>query len=82
MFLKNYHPSMITDLSAATHTLTYCQGNNENAICGGDAVGLFKFPGSSALFSSNTGTSRRGRRQTSDSGKNTRFANSFRRQIE
>jgi hypothetical protein len=39
------------DLSAATHTLTYCQGTDGKAVCGADAVSLFQFPSAAQHYS-------------------------------
>jgi hypothetical protein len=85
MFSKGYHPPEMMDLSTATHTLTYCQGTDGKAVCGGDAVGLFQFPSGSALFSTNAGTSGRRGAKTADLGNNTRVRQStkdFQRKAE
>jgi hypothetical protein len=84
MFTKDYQPPLYYDPSASTNATTYCQGSDDNAVCGGDAVGSITLPDGPASLSWNSDTSRHRRTQTMDVGDNTKgeFTNKIRQKIK
>lgn len=85
MFHDDYLPPNLRGLPVddAANILTYCQGDDDNAVCAGDAISLFKAPGSPASFSSTAARHRR--RQSTEIGKKVKrrqLTNKFHREFK